>query len=1168
MLYVFDPSENLIALLKPEFTRSSGPASTSQAFLSAEYPAELDREPTEGCPYWDARHREVLNGENTFSFTVPGGQADAAYVTEGNLVAFKDLDSYWQFFEIKRLVDLHSDGLTRTAFCEHIFYELLDDIVTDKRPSADATSALAGMLENTRWQVGIVDDLGASSTSAYYESALSAVQKVANAWKGELNWRCVISGGTITRYVDLKAMRGTDTGKQFAYTKDIISIEREVDSSNVVTALYGRGKGIELDSGSYGRRLTFADIEAPDKPAGQEWLGDADALARWGRPGGRHRFGVFIDEEETDPEKLLEKTRAELARRKVPRVTYRLDVVSLEQLTGYEHEQVRLGDLVRVIDREFRPELVVSARVIEIERDLLAPENTKVVLGSFAPTIVEATINTARRVEEIANKPYNTKWLDGVIDVLQNAIENSQAYIWETPQGTLHMDAPTYEQATSAMLLGGGRFAIANQKDGNGGWNWRTFGDGSGFTADLLNAGKIKSSLIEVGPESTFAEGYDPSQIQGGAAMGVDDRCTALFHFDGSLNSHKGLTPTFTRNSVAYTIDGKQVASGVPRFEQGKFGQGVFIEEGTTNLISSSQGGIGTDLTKWAQSWGVTATKEGEWYRLTNTQVATAFMRGTVDLPKLTNGAIYTCSLELYNDGVSSVTVFLDWCDIAGASLSVMPGERKIIKVTASRAEYTSVYRFMDINVQGSRNILARFPQVERKDYVTSFIEGIRVNESLTIPKTATGFDPQKGTFSFWFNPLAKTPQAYPSLFSMGHVSGEDFIGVYWGSGWDNADSILFGLRNKGVGWLDQAIPFSVEPYTWYYIVFRWDFVTDKKCKMIVYKPDGGKMELEQPLVSFSAPSFSNFDKFHVLETWSNGASKANALMDELAIFNYAATDEEIAGWYKAQAPFYSSEDMKQWPGYIRAESDGIKVYGSENALRVLLGSWLKDAVRKYGLKIIGGEIYSSLIRTGLEGDAQYIAFEPPNVLAMYAPKTIGSNIPAKVLEMASPNFADSAGIDWFDTEGTWYAQVLAQTADRKLHLYGKNGVSARNGFSVTGGTKNCIEDTIYGSLAISARESPEVRYIDEGMGQLTNGECRVLVDPIFMECIEPHTEYSRWYVHLTPYADVDLYVSEIGTDYFVVKERNNGISTGAEFTWSLSATRKDYAHIRFMEVL
>ncbi len=543
MLYIFDSTEKLIATL-PEGS------------------------------FFDAVHHEVLNGENTFEFTIPAG---SEYVIEGNLVGFRDLDSYWQVFEIKRLVDQHGDGLTRTAYCEHIFYELLDDIVTDKRPSADATAALAGMLEGTRWQVGIVDDLGAAGTNAYYESALSAIQKVANAWKGELNWRIIVSNNQITaRHVDLLAMRGTDTGKQFAYSKDIVSIEREAESSEVVTALYGRGKGVETESGEgYGRRLTFADIETPDKPAGQEWIGNDDALARWGR-NGRHRFDVFVDEDETDPEVLLEKTRIELTRRTTPRVTYKLDVVSLEQISGYEHEQVRLGDLVRVIDREFRPELVVSARVIELERDLLSPENTKVVLGSFAPTIIESTINTQRRVSNLENKPYNTKWLDGVIDVLQNAIQNTQAYIWETPQGTLHLNAPTYAEATEAMLLGGGRFAIANQKDGQGGWNWRTFGDGSGFTADLLNAGRVRADLVEIGAETTFAPGYDPSLIEGGASMGVDSDCVGLWHFDGSLNSHKG---------VAADSDGT--------FDTGCFGQALRIATGK-HLKVTSPGAEGT----------------------------------------------------------------------------------------------------------------------------------------------------------------------------------------------------------------------------------------------------------------------------------------------------------------------------------------------------------------------------------------------------------------------------------------------------------------------------------------------------------------------------------------------------------------------------------------------
>ena len=81
MLYIFNLNEELIALLKPDYTRSTGPTTTSRAFLSAQFPAEFDREPTSGCPYWDAIHREVLNGENT-SFTVPGNRP-TCYVKKG-----------------------------------------------------------------------------------------------------------------------------------------------------------------------------------------------------------------------------------------------------------------------------------------------------------------------------------------------------------------------------------------------------------------------------------------------------------------------------------------------------------------------------------------------------------------------------------------------------------------------------------------------------------------------------------------------------------------------------------------------------------------------------------------------------------------------------------------------------------------------------------------------------------------------------------------------------------------------------------------------------------------------------------------------------------------------------------------------------------------------------
>ena len=107
-----------------------------------------------------------------------------------------------------------------------------------------------------------------------------------------------------------------------------------------------------------------------------------------------------------------------------------------------------------------------------------------------------------------------------------------------------------------------------------------------------------------------------------------------------------------------------------------------------------------------------------------------------------------------------------------------------------------------------------------------------------------------------------------------------------------------------------------------------------------------------------------------------------NGLIDDLAIFDYAPTDEEIQAWYEADAPFYALDLPKpELPGYVKIESDGLRVYDNTGKLRGVFGSWLKELIRKYGIKIIDGEIYSTLFRTGGEDDTTYVELNQDGVL-------------------------------------------------------------------------------------------------------------------------------------------------------------------------------------------
>ncbi|MCM3395960.1 phage tail spike protein [Cytobacillus oceanisediminis] len=367
------------------------------------------------CPFFVGIHTEQLNKDHTFEFAVPVDHKAAAHVKENNLVAFKDEDGDFQLFQIYKIEEEHNgiEILTR-AYAEHAFFEMNDDIIEDLRTvNGTADSAMTDALSKSRFKKGTVADLGLRTTNFYYESAVSSIQKIIQTWGGELKKRILFDGSRITgRFVDLPARRGADTGKRFEFTKDLVSVKRTVDASNIKTALYGRGKGEQTETGGYTRRLTFADVvwngsglDPVDKPLGQQWVGDPVALEQFGRidpdTGKKvHRFGVFEDGEETDPEVLLDKTWNALQGTNTPRITYEMNVLDLEQITGLSHEKVRLGDTVLVIDKEFTPELRVEARVIEIKRDLVNPENTEIILGNFLPLFTDL----ASRLKNIESK--------------------------------------------------------------------------------------------------------------------------------------------------------------------------------------------------------------------------------------------------------------------------------------------------------------------------------------------------------------------------------------------------------------------------------------------------------------------------------------------------------------------------------------------------------------------------------------------------------------------------------------------------------------------------------------------------------------------------------------------------------------------------------------------
>lgn len=328
--------------------------------------------------------REV-NGENALTIVC------LAHLEKGDRIVWQDLKGRWRENIVDGVTEERARaGIVYTYYCPtSAQVELSGDYLEDKRPlDTTANVAMSSALSTSRWTVGTVANLGQNGTNFYHTNAWQAIHDVADTWGGELEFEITVSGTKVTaRRVHLRERVGGDTGKRFTYTKDLVSVKREVDEGNVVTALYGYGKAPENTdedgnlTGGYERKLTFGDVNG-----GQNWVGDADALERWGRPDGKggkaHVFGEVEFENCEDQSELLKLTKEELATRCTPTVSYEVDAVSLAR-AGEGFEGADEGDTVLVIDKVYDPPLRVQARITKVEEDQLVEGKATYTIGNY-----------------------------------------------------------------------------------------------------------------------------------------------------------------------------------------------------------------------------------------------------------------------------------------------------------------------------------------------------------------------------------------------------------------------------------------------------------------------------------------------------------------------------------------------------------------------------------------------------------------------------------------------------------------------------------------------------------------------------------------------------------------------------------------------------------------
>lgn len=385
-----------------------------------------------------------------------------------------------------RIYNIKRNMSTIEVSCRHIFYDLLDNFLEDVRPTElNRLDALKWILEKTQYphKFNVTGDLGSTATRYFIRKnvveAIMGPDGILETWGGEIvrdNFN-----------IGIWSARGNDRGVLIQYGKNLVGIEEDLNTDNVITRIMPTG----LDEND-------TVIMLPEKYI------DSPYINIYPHPKIKHiHYSDIKVNKETNITKddvirllrLKVKELYEVGKVDIPEINYKVDFIELSKTEEYKDyislEKVEVGDIVTI--RHNKLNLDIKAKVIKTTKTIKGDKwvNEKIELGNFKKDVTSSlnkidsitTPDGKVKAESICGPIDAAKaTLKAMADSAETQVE--RAIFFEDKDPT----SPTY----GAMCLGTRGFQIAKEMT-NGEWQWSTFGTGQGFTADLINAGILKS---------------------------------------------------------------------------------------------------------------------------------------------------------------------------------------------------------------------------------------------------------------------------------------------------------------------------------------------------------------------------------------------------------------------------------------------------------------------------------------------------------------------------------------------------------------------------------------------------------------------------------------------------------------------------------------------------
>ena len=320
-------------------------------------------------------------------------------------------------YRVKSITELKGKTLVKHIEAEGLWYELIDKLFAPHLFNDKTISeVITIILENTGWVAGDIIITPARDLLINEEiTVLQALSKVQEAYGGIFHF------DTKNKVINVYETIPNEKNLYFQYGKNIVEIEKIINTNNLVTRLYVEGKdGLTIETVNNG--IPYIEnfdwfIENGFEPEIREYK--------------------IKNENITNPQRLLEYAQDRLLDLSKPEISYNVKIAETEELP-------KLGERVIIRDKDI--EMDIESVVIKRDIDLLKPWNSVITLNTKVPELATQIIQFEEgQITEFDKQPPSPPTNLQLTTVLMN----NESYVIADFDSSPELDVIGYEIAYS-----------------------------------------------------------------------------------------------------------------------------------------------------------------------------------------------------------------------------------------------------------------------------------------------------------------------------------------------------------------------------------------------------------------------------------------------------------------------------------------------------------------------------------------------------------------------------------------------------------------------------------------------------------------------------------------------------------------------------------------------